>query len=187
MRRAHYLLCGWAVLALAASAGQADEKTDYFAVFTSGKKIGHVKSTRKVEDGKVTTTEKMVLTLSRGPAPMTVRSEETCVETADGKPISFKSVESAGIMAMKVEGVITPDGKLTITTTGPGQQTTETTDWPEGAVMSEGARLRERKEGLKEGTSYSMKVFIPSFGQAVVAEVKVGSKKQADLLGASYS
>ena len=50
-------------------------------------------------------------------------------------------------------------------------------------AIAEGLALRARKEGLKEGTRYTVKTFAPSLCQAVEAQVEVGAKKQVDLLG----
>ena len=85
--------------------------------FMEGKKIGHGRSVRQVADGKVTTTETMVITIERLGKSMTVRQRETCVETTDGRPISFESVQNLGAMTMKIKGTVDGDGNVGVTTT----------------------------------------------------------------------
>jgi hypothetical protein len=55
----------------AGSKAESDE-TEYFAVFMEGKKVGHAIQSRVVSDGKVTTSEQVSLTISRGGISMTI-------------------------------------------------------------------------------------------------------------------
>ena len=174
-------LVGGLVLALAAQAGAQDEK-EYMAVLLDGRKIGYAEHTRKAAGGKVTTSEVMELTIGRAGTGMTVRQSETSIETEGGKPLGFASLQDIGLMTQKVEGKV-EGGKVTITPGVGGQATTKTMDWPQGAVLAEGARLIEVAKGLKEGTSYTIKAFSPSLLQALDTETTVGGSKEVDLFG----
>lgn len=172
-----------AVLAgLATPAICGDSKTIYYAVFIDGKKIGHSISTKLEADGKVTTSQEMLLELGRGNVKMKVAQKTTSVETADGKPLEFTSTQDMGIMATTSSGAI-KDGKLTLTKKVGGKSTTTQTDWPKDAVMTHGGILIAKAKGLKEGTEYSYNYFMPDSAQTVELKVKVGPEKEVDLLG----
>ncbi len=179
----------WAVLAALAGAaptGCADtpeEKTRYFAVRVNGVKVGHGTYVRGVRDGKVTNAQTMQMTLERLGVPMKLRVEETATETAKGKPLSFKSAQYLGPIPTATEGVIDAGGKLQVTVGSASGQRRSSLDWPEGALLPEGARLLQRRMGLKEGTTYNYRDFMPSFLKAVDNHVRVGPTQEVDLLG----
>lgn len=155
------------------------EETEYFALFLEGKKVGYAIQDRVVDDSKVTTTIDLTITLNRAGVSVSIQTKAATFETTDGKPIGFELDQNLGFVATKSSGMINEQGKLIVKT---GQQQMEY-DWPEGAVMSEGARLLHYKYGLKEGSTYNTKVFDPTAMQAIDVEVKVGSKENIDLLG----
>jgi hypothetical protein len=64
-----------------------------------------------------------------------------------------------------------------------GSEQKQTQQWPDGALMSEGVRLLTIEKGLKEGLEYTIKVFSPAIMQALEANVKIGARKNVDLLG----
>jgi hypothetical protein len=163
--------------------GSDAEEVEYFAVFMEGKKIGHAIQSRVVADGKVTTTQEASLTISRAGISVTMNMTERSVETAAGKPLSFESVQDMSIGSMKVSGTIDEAGKVTVTATVMGTEQKSTLDWPSGALMAEGLRLLQEEKGLKEGTTYTAKVFSPGMLQALDARIVVGSKENVDLLG----
>ena len=158
-------------------------ETEYFAIFMEGKKVGYAIQNRAVADNKVTTTEEISITVSRLNIPVSIKVVETCVETIEGQPISFKVVQEFSGIAMEIEGKVNKQGKVNVTTTSMGAQQNTTFQWPIGAVMAEGLRLLELKKGLKEGTQYKVKIFSPSMLQAVDAEIRIGPKQNIDLLG----
>ncbi len=182
------LLCVCLMLAAPAAVeagsgnAQADE-TEYFAVFMEGKKAGYARNDRAVSDGKVTTTTEVSLTISRAGTALTVNMTSESVETIEGKPISFKSVQDLGLMKVEVSGKMQPDGRLALVSSSVGSAQKSVIDWPEGALMAEGMRLLQESKGLKEGTEYSFSVFEPSMASALNARTVVGTTKQVDLLG----
>lgn len=153
-------------------------QTQYYAVMLSGKKVGHAVYSRHLGGGRVTTTNKMKLTISRVGVQVTVEMTETTVETPDGKPLGFTVVQNLGALPITIEGKITEDGKILLTpSVGPPR------DFPHGALMSEGMRILQLEKGLKAGTSYSAKFFSPSHLQAFDMIITVGPKKKVDLFG----
>jgi hypothetical protein len=155
------------------------EETEYFALFMEGKKVGYAIQSRDVEGEKVTTSVDLKITLSRIGVPVSVQTRAITFETIEGKPLGFELEQAMGIMSTKTTATIDEQGKVKVKT---GQQEVEF-DWPDGAVMSEGMRLLHLERGLKEGTTYNVKAFDPSMMQVVDVEVKVGSKRNVDLLG----
>lgn len=158
-------------------------ETEYFAVFMQGKKAGHAIQTRSVAGDKVTTTEESSITINRMGVAVTVKTKETSIETIDGEPLGFESVQELSGMAMKMSGTIDKQGmvELTITSVGPEQK--RTLEWPSGALMAEGLRLLVLRKGLKEGLKYNVRVFSPSMLQALESEIQIGRKQNVDLLG----
>ncbi len=163
--------------------GAESADVEYLAIFLQGKKVGHAIQTRVVGGDTVTTTEQAAITISRAGVPVTVDTTEVCIETTDGKPISFSSVQDLGMMQMRIRGELTPQHKLRVTVSSAGTQQVQTIDWPEGAVMAEGLRLLALKKGLKQGTRYSARIFSPSMAQAMDANIVVGPRENVDLLG----
>jgi len=158
-------------------------ETEYFAVFMEGKKVGHAIQSRVVADGNVATTEEVSITISRAAIPVTMQMTETSIETTDGRPVAFESVQNLGIMMMKVAGTVSKEGTAEVTVASMGAEQKSTQEWPSGAVMAEGLRLLTLKHGLKEGVSYTVQVFSPGMLQAFDAQVRVGAKRNVDLLG----
>ncbi|KKL77106.1 hypothetical protein LCGC14_2038190, partial [marine sediment metagenome] len=158
-------------------------ETRYAAVFMDGKKIGHAKHVRSVASGKVTTSEFVTMSISRMGTPMTIKLTESCVETVEGKPVSFKGVQDLGIIAQRLDGTIDAAGKLTIAIGVGGAVQTRTMPWPKGALLPEGARKLSLAKGLAEGTKYSFMMFSPILSKGVKVDVAVGPMKEVDLLG----
>ncbi|MHC4889255.1 MAG: transglutaminase-like domain-containing protein [Planctomycetota bacterium] len=158
-------------------------ETEHFAVFIEGKKVGYAIHNRVTTDGNVTTSEKVSITMSRDNVPVTINTKETNIETTDGEPLGFEVVQELGVMTMKLKGAVDEQGRVNLTTTSMGTEQKSTLEWPSGAVMAEGLRLLTLKKGLKEGLEYTAKIFSASNLQAFDAEIRVGSKRNVDLLG----
>jgi hypothetical protein len=179
----HYLFGISLVLAAAGWTRPALGETEYFAVFMEGKKVGHATQSRAVADGKVTTTEKVSITISRVDVPVSINMTETSIETTTGRPLGFQVVQDLSIMTMKVSGKVNKQGTVNMTVTSMAGEQKSTFEWPSGAVMAEGLRLMTLKKGLKEGLKYTAKVFSPGILQALDAQIHIGPKQNVDLLG----
>ena len=161
----------------------AAEETNYYAIFANGQKIGQSVETRNIAGGKVTTVSTMEMTVGRGQMPMTVKVNNTTVETESGKPLSFKCGQDMSIMSQSVEGTVDSKGILTVVSTSGGSTQRQSVPWPKDALLSEGMRLMRIKNGLKEGTAYTYAVFEPMSVKGILADVFVGPKKKLNLLG----
>jgi hypothetical protein len=92
-------------------------------------------------------------------------------------------VQDLSILSQEVEGQVTPDGKMTVTTGPAGQTQSQTMDWPAGALLSEGVLLLQKQKGLKEGTAYSYMEFDPMSLRGREVTFRVIGKKPVDILG----
>jgi len=164
-------------------AGAVFGETEYLAVFMEGKKVGYALETREGAGDRVRTTHQVSLSMIRAGIPLSFKITETCVETADGKPLGFESVQHLGIMAMRTTGVVNEQGMVEVTTSSMGAEQKSGFEWPKGAVMAEGERLERLKKGLKEGTSYRVKLFSPAGMRAIDTQIRIGPKQKVDLLG----
>lgn len=171
------------VVACGICSAAAPDETEYYALLMGGKKIGYTVHVRQVADGRVTTTEKVKMTVTRGDFSMTIMTLEATVETLDGKPIGFESIQQLSGTTQTTIGTFDNKGKVNITTSAMGMTRQNTVDAPTGAIMSEGIRLLQLKKGLKQGTIYKATIFSPSLQAAVDAVVTVGPTENVDLFG----
>jgi len=178
-----YLLGTCLILLLLCPSALASKQAEYFAVFMEGKKIGHAIQSRVIADGKVTTTEKVSMQVSRKDVPVSMNMTETTIETTDGKPLGFEVAQDFGMMTMNISGTVSEEGMVNMTVTSVGREQKSTFEWPSGAVMAEGLRLLQHEKGLKEGLEYNAKLFSPGSMQAIEAEIRIGPKQNVDLLG----
>jgi len=189
MKRLRLILClsllpAWASVQLCeARAAGAAEEVEYYAVFADGAKIGHSEATRKVADGKVTTRTTMEITLTRDILPISVGQSQVSIETTDGRPLGFKTVQDMALTSQTVEGTVEPSGKCRVKTTTAGRTQETLIDWPPGAMLNEGLRLLQLRKGLAEGTTYAFISFDTFALAAMNAQVRVGPKRDVDLLG----
>jgi len=161
----------------------APDDAEYFAVFMAGKKVGYSIQSRIVADDKVTTSQKVNITISRAGTAVTMDVTESSIETTDGKPLGFEVEQVLGAMLMKIKGVVGGDGVVNATTTTMGQEQKKTIQWPSGAVLAEGLRLLTLEKGMKEGLEYTVKMFSPGILQAIDTKIRIGAKQNVDLLG----
>jgi hypothetical protein len=166
----------------AGSKSESDEM-EYLAVFMEGKKVGYAIESRTISGDKVTSSEQVSITISRGGISITIEMTETSIETTSGEPLGFEVTQKLGAMVMKMAGQVDKQGVVSLTTTSMGTEQKSTLQWPQGAVMSEGLRLLTLEKGLKEGTQYSVKIFSPGMMQALDADILIGQEQNVDLLG----
>jgi len=178
-----YILGVCLALAATSKSFAQSQDTEYFAVLMEGKKVGHAIQSRVEADGKVTSSEEVSITISRANIPITIKMTETCIETTDGKPLGFELIQDLGIMTMKMAGTVDEKGMVNVTTTSMGSKQESTMQWPSDAVMAEGLLLLSQRKGLKQGTTYTARIFSPSIMQALDAQIQVGAKQNVNLLG----
>ena len=84
------------VVTTAAASAQAETETTWMKVMIDGRKVGQVVGTRVVEGDRVTSTEAMELVIERAGVTMPMHTEETSIESTDGKPLGFRSLMTRG-------------------------------------------------------------------------------------------
>lgn len=176
------VLSGMASLLVGANGDQGQE--EYLAVLMDGRKVGHAVHTRTVSAGRVTSTETIEITLTRGGAAVSISAGQVAVETVEGRPISFEVDQKLGtMMGMSVKGTVTAGGKLEIDITTGTVAQKRTMAWPEGALLSEGLRLLQQDKVLKQGSVIKAEVFDCTMLAGVKTEMRIGPSKMVDLLG----
>jgi hypothetical protein len=177
--------CGWllTVLLCLTPGLRAQEHADYFAMMMDGKKVGYAVQKRAVDEGQVTSTQQMHISINRVGVPVTLDMSETTVETPDGKPLGFQAIQNFSLMTTTIKGKVRPEGTMEVITQSMGAEQKTEPNWPTGALMAEGLRLLGLKKGLAEGTQYDARVFSASMLMAVDAHVVVGPKRPIDVLG----
>lgn len=177
------IFAAFLVLAAVGVSMADSEEFEYFAVLMQGKKIGHTTRSRVVADGKVSTTEEIHMQMNRGGVSVNVGMTEISIETVDGEPLGFEVVQDMGMMKMTVSGKVSKEGMVDMSIASMAGEQKRSFKWPVGAVMAEGLRLLQAEKGLKEGEEYSAKLFSPGSMQAVEANMRIGPKRNIDLLG----
>ncbi|MBN2375329.1 MAG: transglutaminase domain-containing protein [Sedimentisphaerales bacterium] len=159
------------------------EKVDYYAVYLNDQKMGYYTETRAVKVGKVITTTQLELEINRGEAVIKTAATEKHIETVKGVPLGFEISQDTSGMIMTVTGKVITGDKLEVTINSMGKIQKQVVDWPKGALLTEGVMLLSKKKGLREGTTYDVKMFLPQALQATDTKITIGARKPIDLLG----
>jgi hypothetical protein len=167
---------------LVAGAVRAESDSRWMKVLLDGRKVGHLATGREVVDGRVTTTERMVLVIDRTGVAMTLSTEETNVETLDGEPLAFRLVSRLSGLASEIEGTIDAGSVQVVQRSGKSEQR-RVLPWPEGAVLSEGARRTSARHGLAPGTRYEVLSWEPFSLAAFNSVVTVVGPERVEIDG----
>jgi len=179
----HLIFIACLILAAAGASEAYAEEKEYFAVFIEGKKVGYAINSRVVSDGKVTTTEDMLMQISRDGMLVSLGMAQKSIESVVGEPLGFEVVQDLGMMKMNISGEVDKQGKINMTVASMAGEQKMSFDWPSGAIMPEGLRLLQLEKGLEEGLKYSVKLFSPGSMHAIETDIEIGPKHNVDLLG----
>lgn len=171
----------WIALALMPFGVQATPPDDqWFTVLLDGRKIGSFETLREVRSDRVVTSQTLDLSIERAGVVVALSSKETSEETVDGKPIAFQSVSKLSGGETRIEGTLRRDKVAVKAETGGALQEREIA-WPSGALLPEGLRLVELRNGLMPGTTYRSLAFQPSSLDAAEIDTRVGAEESVDL------
>ncbi|UXI69904.1 transglutaminase-like domain-containing protein [Tahibacter amnicola] len=174
------LLC--AALFCGTNAAAAPVEETWMSVTLDGRKIGHMLNRREERGGHVVTTQTLDVRIDRGGIGIGMVTSEVSEETADGKPLSFRSHSKLSGTETTLTGTL--DGEtLSIETSVGGATQRKTLAWPKGALLSEGLRLAAIKQGLKPGTRYDLVAFQPSSLDAFPVTTDIKKTEVVDLPG----
>ncbi|MEM9532466.1 MAG: transglutaminase-like domain-containing protein [Pseudomonadota bacterium] len=189
LRPCHFILCLLltATAAAIAQPGTRDAATDegdaqWMAVFLDGQRAGHMRSSRQEFSDRVESSEEFLLRINRSGITIEMLTEERYIESPTGEPLGFFSRQQVSGGEMTVQGEIR-DGKAYVTTVSAGTVQEQTFDWPEGAVMAEGARLAGLAAGLEPGAEFKTTTFVPSALDFYPITTRVIGEERVDLLG----
>ncbi len=181
------LIIGISILiAMASSCPAAESAPDvqWTAVFLNGRKCGYVKQARSVKNGVVEDHATFFLEIDRAGLALRLETRIQTRETVQGDPISFFMNQKGFGTHTETQGTLLSDGRMLIKTRLSSGETSETfMDWPENAVINEGARLMALKQGLAPGTQYDFIRFLPDMVKFAKVTAEVGQTGFEDLLG----
>lgn len=174
-------LCLLAMLLPSLTAIAAPAKDTWLSVLLDGRKIGSMHIERIVKDDHVITTQTMSVELDRVGIKVALGTSETDTETLAGEPFAFASRTSISGIASVVSGTRRPDGKFDVTSEVGGAKHTRVVDWPKDALLSEGLRLAEQRNGLVAGTHFKEAAFQVDSLDAVEIESTIGKRERVEL------
>ena len=160
-----------------------DRTVEYYALLAKGQKIGHAIFRRHLDNNnQVHSTQQATFTMLRLGTPLTITLTETHIETPDGKPLRFETLQQVSKLAVRTEGRF-EQGALHARTLNGDTEQTKTIPWPENALMLEGLRLLQQQKGLEPGTRYDYQMFNGADLFFLPAQTVVGKPETVDLLG----
>lgn len=179
------LLLSCLVLFTAPTGHAAEPETTWMKVLLDGRKIGYARFERHAQPNQVVSSHRMELTIERVGVALTLVTEESSTETPQGAPLAFSNRIRMSGMDNKTTGKI-ENGKAVVETEVGGIKQQHTVAWPPQALLMEGIKLLEKKQGLKIGTTYQFESFDTSnleslaVNAAVVANetVVLGQKRE---------
>jgi hypothetical protein len=155
----------------------AEDEAEYYALLMNGKKVGYSEHTRSQSGDEVTTSDKVVMTISRFGTTITVTQTETYIETAGGEPLGFRSVVEMGGMAQTFTGTV-KDGQVVIKTDSGFGVTEDTVALDENILFPEGMKLAiDKAGGIKPGAEFEFTSFVGSMKSTCKMTMRIGDKE----------
>lgn len=162
---------------LVAFAGTASAETRWHEVWLNGERIGALSQARVATADSVRTTEIFAVTLDRAGTPVSIRTEETHVETPDGEPLGFELDQRLGDTVARVSA--RRDGERWTLRAFDGRAWRDQAfTFPAGALLSEGiARLEatQREGGVR---AFTYTAFDPSSLAPMTVTTTVGDETE---------
>jgi hypothetical protein len=138
-------------------AAQVDTQR-YYIVELLGAQSGYMHTSQKTSAGTITTDTVMTMNIARGKTNVSIAMSSQFVETVDGAPVSMRSEQKLGTMAVVAQSAFVDGMIKTVTTQGGKDLTTETEnpkDWLPPAAMERDVKARFvamlEAEKLEEG------------------------------------
>lgn len=161
-----------ALLAISTRPALAQDFERYYQVRMSDAPAGWMRSTQRTADGVVTTTSEMTLKVKRGPINLDLTMSSEFVESAEGNPISMKSVQKMGSTPITSTSIFGPS-ELVTTTEQAGRTSTVRKPLPKGDWLAPAAAARYAQRKLADGeTSIQLSTIDPMTGPDPVKMVR---------------
>lgn len=170
LRRLCLLLC----LSTTAFAAPTQE---WFALKLGDQRIGYIERSREVRDGVVESREYFRARLNRNGVPLTITTEENHRESADGRPLGFSFRQKLGESELRMSGTLLDGDQVRVRVRQGKASTQRHITWPEGALLMEGVRLRERALRDHPGQRLSYRMFNPASLEGVDTEARMAARE----------
>lgn len=191
MSRRSVRLRAWSVLFLVTAAARVGaepiapaDQDDWYVVKLQGQRCGFAHMTMRREGDDVVSSATTRMSVGRADSTVKIEMEQAYRETLDGRPLSFTSRMGMGQVPMLFSGAIR-DGRLTLTTEQFGVKKKATYDFDPEIRFAWGQELEQRKRGLKDGTTFTVKTYDPMMRAdgAIEVEMVVHGKETVDVDG----
>lgn len=171
--RLHVWLAG-VCLCLLAAAARADDKDRWYILEMFGGKAGWMHTTQTTQGENIVTASRMEFDLKRGQATVGMSMETEFVETADGKPVSMRSLQNFGAMGLIQNYTFGPE-EVTISSTQGGVDRTSKAKLPEGAWLTPAAAERYSLQRYKSGAKeIVVRTIDPASGLTIITAKRTG-------------
>ena len=152
-----------------------------------GERVGYTHTTITREGDEIRYRMLMSMSLTRAGLSITISQMEATQETLDGQPLGFESASEMASTKMVKRGRIR-DGSITVVSNQFGFESSQTYTYPQGALMSWGALLKQQEMGFESGTTYSIDTYVPSFmiAGSVKSTTLVEGREDIDVMGVRH-
>lgn len=157
---------------------------EWMVLELGGAKAGYQHGTMSRDGDIITSRTLTYIKMGRAAQPIEITMVHSARETLDGRPLSFDSITKMGVVAMGSRGEI-DGGRVRITSSQFGSETTQTFDFPAGAKMTWGLFRVGIEHGFEPGTTYEVDIYEPALRTdgAIPTRNVIGDRVKIDLPG----
>jgi len=152
----------------------AKEEDRWYVVDLMGGKAGWMNTNVRTEEGRITTRNRLTLSIGRADQQVKISMDSAFVETDDGMPLTMTSRQRTGQMEVEKTWRFLEDG-IEVTTRQAGQSKTERVEKPTEAWLTPAAAEREVQRRFKAGEKeIGVATMDPMLGTQVVSSTRSG-------------
>lgn len=153
--------------------GHQDTQTRWLSVVMGGRKVGHARFDRLTTRDRVITRQVMSFEMGRDGVSVSMTTDETHEESADGQPLAFSNVSRISGLEMRMNGTRRPDGSFAVQSGAAGQLRDSVLAWPEGALLAWGMERQMRAASTAPGTRGTVVSFQSLMQMAVSIDYEI--------------
>jgi hypothetical protein len=166
-----------ALVLMLATLARAGDHDRWYTLEMAGKRAGSMHSSQVTRDGRVTSRVEITMGIGRAATAMKISMEGEFVETADGKPVSMKSVQALGAQPITTEYTF-GEKDLSITTRQGAQVTNSTRPLPDGTWLTPAAAAEYVRQRLAAGAQeIVVRTIDPMSGPVPSVQTRKGIRK----------
>lgn len=146
----------------------------WYTIEMFGARAGWMSSIERADDtGTITSESQAQINVRRGPINLSIVMSGRFVETADGKPLSMRTVQRMGATDVTQEYTFTPEGPVEVESVQAGVRSRATLPRPEGAWLTPAAASRYAQQRFRSGAKeISVRTIDPMTGLTVVSSTR---------------